>query len=141
MTAATASKYNLETEKLRLTLSSELSSKNFVTANSMLTVITLADKSRTDRPIRLHPTMKRSRSTRGQIVPVSPEMMPFFPSFFFFRFFFFQFFSRYLGTGRCVPGFLENVPGLREIFSDIDFSDFDALGKVRPVEVCRTLKS
>ena len=61
--------------------------------------------------------MKRSR---GQSRP-RPGDDAVFPFFFFISIFFFSIFL-------AVPGYREmrpqNVPGLREIFSDIDFSDF-----------------
>ena len=77
--------------------------------------------------------MKRSRSPRGESRPRFPGDDTIFPKKKkFLSIFFFRFFSRYPGTGRCVPGFPEIVPGLREIFSDIDFFDYTIFEMVSP---------
>ena len=60
--------------------------------------------------------MKRSRSTRGQSRPRFPGDDAVFPSFFFLSFFFFDF-----SRGTWVQG----DASLREIFSDLDFSDYN----------------
>ena len=64
--------------------------------------------------------MKRSRSTRGQSRPRFPG-----DDAIFFRFFFSDF-------SRGIPGFPKIVPGLREIFSDIDFFDYTIFEMVSP---------
>ena len=79
-----------------------------------------------------HTHMKRSRSPRGKSRPRFPGDDAIFPKKNFLSIFFFRFFSRNPGTGRCVPGFPEIVPGLREIFSDIDFFDYTIFEMVSP---------